>query len=158
VLSKQVEVMNRNIRTFLILEAVALVVAILRFFMKGWLQPLGVSDFAGSLVASLTLVLLVGVVVMFALEGRAPKGSYWRCATWFSAFAIWCQGLIIAGILITAQTGVATYYEEMMGKHLTCTPGTHALQHGIVAVAAVVSGLAAGALVYSVAKRSRPAD
>ena len=147
--------MSKNLRTFLILAAVALVVAVLRYYMKGWLQPMGVSDFAGSFIASITLVTLVGLVIIFASGGRAAGGSYWPAAAWFAAFAFWCQGLIIAGILIAAQTGTPTYYDEMMGKHLGLPPVTHAFQHGIAAVVVAIVGMILGVPVYFVAKHWR---
>jgi magnesium-transporting ATPase (P-type) len=150
--------MSKNFRTFLILAAVALVVAVLRYYMKGWVAPMGVSDFAGSFIASVTIVMLVGLVIIFTNGGRATGGSYLHSAAWFAAFAFWCQGLIIAGILIAAQTGTPTYYDEMMGKHLGLPPVTHAIQHGIAAVVVAIVGMILGAPIYFVAKRSRPAS
>jgi predicted PurR-regulated permease PerM len=147
--------MSKNFRVFSILAAIALVVAVLRYYMKGWLQPMGVSDFAGSFVASVTIVTLVGLVIIFAREGRAAGGAYWRAAAWFAAFAIWCQGLIIAGILITARTGSATYYEEMMGKHMNLPPVRHALSHAGAGVVVALVGMILGLPIYFVAKRGR---
>ncbi|HEV2351239.1 MAG TPA: hypothetical protein VG028_15485 [Terriglobia bacterium] len=150
--------MSKNLRVFSILAAVALAVAVLRYYMKGLLQPLGVSDFAGSFVASVTIVTLVGLVIIFAKEGRAAEGAYWRAASWFAAFALWCQALIIAGILIAARTGTATYYDEMNGKHMSLPPLTHAFQHSIAAVVVAVVGMILGAPVYFLAKRGRHAS
>jgi hypothetical protein len=147
--------MSKNARVFMILAAVALVVAVLRYFMKGWLQPLGVSDFAGSFVASITIVTLVGLVIICAREGHAAGGAYLRAAAWFAALALWCQGLVISGILIAAKTGTPTYYDEMMGKHMSLPPLTHAFQHGIAAVIVAIIGMVLGAPVYFVAKRTR---
>lgn len=148
---------SKNLRTFSILAAVALLVAVLRYYMKGLLQPMGVSDFAGSFLASVTLVTLVGLVVIFAIEGRAAGGAYWLAAAWFAAFAIWCQGLIIAGILIAARTGTPTYYDEMMGKHMNLPPVQHAISHGIAGVVVALVGMLLGVPIYFVAKRGRPA-
>jgi len=150
--------MSKNLRTFLILAAVALVAAVLRYYMKGWVQPMGVSDFAGSFIASITIVTFIGLVIIFASNGRAAGGCYWRAAAWFAAFALWCQGLIIAGILIAAQTGTPTYYDEMMGKHMGLSPATHAFQHGIAAVVVAIVGMILGVPIYFVAKRWRPAS
>lgn len=150
--------MSKNLRTFLILAAVAVVVAVLRYYMKGWVQPLGVTDFAGSFIASITIFTLVGLVIIFANNGRAAGGCYWRAAAWFAAFAFWCQGLIISGILIAAKTGTPTYYDEMMGKHMSLPPLTHALQHGIAAAVVAIIGMILGVPVYFIAKRWRPAS
>jgi predicted PurR-regulated permease PerM len=148
--------MSKNLRTFLILAAVALVVAVLRYYMKGWLQPMGVSDFAGSFIASITLFTLVGLVIIFVSGGRAAGGSYLHAAAWFWLFAIWCQGLIIGGILIADQTGKATYYDEMMGKHMSLPPVAHALAHGYAAVIVAVVGMILGLPIYFGARRWRP--
>lgn len=148
--------MSKNLRTFLILAAVAVVVAVLRYYMKGWVQPLGVTDFAGSFIASITIFTLVGLVIIFASNGRAAGGCYWRAAAWFAAFAFWCQALIISGILIAAKTGTPTYYDEMMGKHMNLPPLTHAFQHGIAAVVVAIIGMILGVPVYFIAKRWRP--
>src|SRR5579863_8306318 len=102
--------MSKNLRVFTIQATVALMMAVIRYFLKGLLQPMGVSDFAGSFLASVTLVTLVGLVIIFVREGRDAGGSYLGAAAWFAAFAIWCQGLVIAGILIAAKTGTPTYY------------------------------------------------
>ena len=150
--------MSKNLRVFLILATVALVVAVLRYYLKGLLQPMGVSDFAGSFLASVTLVTLVGLVIIFAREGRAPGGTFLAAAAWFAAFALWCQALIIAGILIAARTGTPTYYDEMMGKHMSLPPLTHAFQHGIAAVIVAIVGTIVGAPIYFLAKRGRPAS
>jgi|GEM_PF-3493895 len=150
--------MSKNLRVFLILAAVALVVAVLRYYMKGLLQPMGVSDFAGSFLASVTLVTLVGLVLIFAREGRTPGGTYLVAAAWFAAFALWCQGLIISGILIAARTGTPTYYDEMMGKHMSLPPLTHAFQHGIAGVIVAIVGMILGAPIYFLARRWRPAS
>lgn len=147
--------MNKNLRVFSILAGIALVVAILRYYLKGWLQPMGVSDFAGSFMASITLVTLVGLVIIFAGEGRAAGGAYFHAAAWFAALALWCQGLIIAGILIAARTGTPTYYDEMMGKHMSLPPLTHAFQHGIAGVIVALVGMIVGAPIYFLARRGR---
>jgi hypothetical protein len=148
--------MSKNLRLFTILAVIALVVAVIRYFLKGLLRPLGVSDFAGSFLASITLFTLLGLIIIFTREGLTAGGTYWRAAAWFTAFALWCQGLIIGGILITAKTGTPTYYDEMMGKHLSLPPLIHAFQHGIASIIVAIIGLVLGAPVYFVAKRGRP--
>lgn len=149
--------MNKEILTFLIFESLLTVMAVLRFFMKGWLQPLGVSDPVGSLASSILVVLLVGLIVIFIRQGRAPRGSYWRAVMWFAALAVWSQCLVIAGILVTARTGKATYFEErtMISQHVSMSPVTHALSHGVAIIPLLVIGSALGALIYWIAKRGR---
>jgi hypothetical protein len=124
--------------------------------MKGWVQPLGVSDVAGSFIASITIVVLIALVVFYFREGRAAEGSYWHAAAWFAAFAVWSQALIITGIFITARTGAATYYEEMMGNHLKMPPVQHMLAHSVAAVVLAIAGMVLGAPIYFLAKRGRP--
>jgi hypothetical protein len=72
--------MNKNLRVFLILTAVALVIAVLRYYMKGLLQPMVVSDFAGSFVASITIFTLIvgmilGVPVYFVAKQSRPANA-----------------------------------------------------------------------------------
>lgn len=147
--------MRINGRTLLVFIVITAVIAILRYFMKGWVQPLGISDKAGSFIASITLFMLLGMVVFFFREGRAPEGNYWRGVGFFAILSFWCQILIVAGILITARTGTATYYEEAGGQHLAMPPATHALMHLIGSVAGIVIGSLLGGLIYWVAKRGR---
>ncbi len=147
--------MKVNGRALLIFIALTAVVAILRYFMKGWLEPLGVSDKAGSFVASITVVVLGGLVVLFFREGRAAEGSYWRAVGCFAALVIWSQVLIVAGILIVARTGAATYYDEMMGRHLGMPPVNHAISHLIVAVPEAIVGSIVGGVIYWLARRGR---
>lgn len=144
-------------KTIVWLALIALVVAVLRFFMKGWAESLGLSPTVGSLLTSVTIVFLVGLVIVFLREGRAPEGRYLRAVGWFVLFTFWCQALVISGILITASTGIPTYYEEMMGKHLAMPPVRHALSHAGVSVILAVVGSALGGLVYWIAGRGRKA-
>ncbi len=146
-----------NVKVFSWLALVALVVAVLRFFMKGWAASLGLPPMAGSFLTSVTIVFLVAMVIIFAKEGRAATGSYLRAIAWFVAFTIWCQALVIAGILITASSGTPTYYEEMMGKHLAMPPVTHALSHMVAAAIMAVVGSLLGGAVYWITKRGRGA-
>jgi hypothetical protein len=76
-------------------------------------------------------VLLVGLVLIFLREGRSIDGSYVRASAWFVVLAVWCEVLVIAGILLTERTGASTYYQgpwEMVEKMFP-TPAAHALGH-----------------------------
>ena len=147
--------MSKNLRMFLILAVIALFEAVLRYFMKSWVQPLGVSDFAGSFFASITLVLLVGLALFFISEGRARQGRYLIAVVWFAALDVWCQTLIVSGILITARTGAATYYEEMLGSHKALAAVPHAISHMIATLPVLVVGMILGLPIYWLAKRGR---
>jgi len=131
------------------------VVAILRYFMKGWVDALGVPEIVGSLIVSLNIVLLVGLVIFFVSEGHDPGGRYIRAAGWFIALAVWSTILIVTGILITARTGTPTYYEEMVFAHRSLPVVQHAISHAAAFVFVAVVGLLLGWPVYWVAKRGR---
>jgi len=148
--------MSGQSRTFVTLAAVMLVVGVLRYFMKGWAEALGVPEIVGSLIVSLNVVLLVGLAIFFAREGRAPDGRYVRAAGWFVALAAWMSILIVAGILITARTGTPTYYEEMVYAHRTLPPVQHAISHAVALVVVAVVVLLLGWPIYWAAKRGRP--
>jgi len=149
--------MKGQSKTFLILAVVMFVVGVLRYFMKGWVDALGVPEIVGSLIVSLNVVLLIGLVIFFAREGRAPDGRYVRAAGWFVALAAWSTILIVAGILITARTGAPTFYEEMVFAHRSLPTAQHAMAHSVAFVFVAVVGLLLGWPVYWVAKRGRPA-
>jgi len=148
---------SSNLKTVLILAGAAGLAAVLRYFMKGWLDPLGVPVFLGSLLASVTLILLIGLVVLFMREGRAVEGRYLRAAGWFVALALWCELLVIAGILVTERTGADTYYQgpwEMVREMFT-TPSAHAIGHSQGFFVRAAIWLLIGAAVYWLAKRRR---
>ncbi len=150
--------MKGNSRVFLIFALVALAVAILRFFTKGWVEPLGVSPRVGSLIASITVVLFIGLVVLFAREARLAEGRYLRAAGWFVLLTAWCQLLVIAGILLTARTGALTYYQDLRvraGGHPP-DPFRHALSHGVAIIPLSIIGIALGGIIYWLARRTRP--
>lgn len=150
--------MNSPSRTFLIFAVVAFIVAVLRYYMRGWTDPLGWPPIIGSLLASVTIVLLIALLVMFIREGRAPDGRYMRSGLWFLLLAAWCQGLVIAGILITERTGALNYYNERLFEQRTFPSASrHALAHAIAFLPVVVVELLLGALVYWLAKRGRRA-
>lgn len=150
--------MKGQSRTFVTLALIMLVVGVLRFFMKGWADALGVPEIIGSLIVSLNIVLLVGLAIIFAREGRAPDGRYLAAAGWYLALAAWSTILIVTGILITARIGTPTYYEEMVFAHRALPPFQHAVSHAVAFVFVGVVGLLLGWPIYWIAKRGRPAS
>lgn len=146
-----------NASVFLILALVMFVVAVLRWFMKGWMESLHVSDTTGSMLMSVTIVLLIGLVILFAREGRYPAGRYWSVAGWWIALAVWEQALVIAGILLAGRTGASTYYSEMIEAHRELPPVQHAISHAVALVVLIPIGLLLGWPIYWVAKRGRGA-
>ena len=98
------------LRLTLVLAVIAAVIAALRIFMKGWLDPLGVPTWLGSLVASTWVLLGVALLLMFVRSGQHPQGRYLRTAFHFVPLAAWCETLVIAGILLTDKLGWDTYY------------------------------------------------
>lgn len=144
-----------NSKVFTNLALIMLVVGVIRYFMKGWVDALGVPEIVGSLIVSLNVVLLIGLGIFFAREGRAAGGRYLRAAGWYVALAAWCTVLIVAGILITARTGTPTYYEEFVFTHRALPVVQHAISHAGAFVFVSVVGLLLGWPVYWVAKRGR---
>jgi len=148
---------NSYLKTVLILAGAAGIAAVLRYFMKGWLDPLGIPTFLGSLLASVTIILLIGLVVLFVKEGRESDGRYFRVAGWFLALAVWCELLVIAGILVTERTGADTYYQgpwEMVRERFT-TPSAHAIGHSQGFFVRTAIALLLGAAIYGVVKKRR---
>ena len=94
----------------LTLGAIAFAAAVVRFFLKGLLEPVGVPVFVGSFLASITIVLLVGVGLIFRREGHDPNGRFFRGAGWAVLLSLWCQILIIGGILSTEWLHADTYF------------------------------------------------
>lgn len=146
--------MKSHAREFVILAIIVLIIAILRFFMQGWVESAGISPKTGSFFASIDIVLLIACVIMFVREGLAPVRRYWRPAGWFVLFTAWCTILVIAGIFTTAATGASTYYQDTMRKPPP-TPAHHAMMHAIAFVPLVVIGLILGAILYGVAGLAR---
>lgn len=144
-----------NATVFLILALVMLVVGVLRYFMKGWVDALGVPEIVGSLIVSLNVVLLVGLVIFFGREGRAPDGRYLHAAGWFTALAAWSTVIIVTGILLVARNGASTYYSEMVAAHRELPPVQHAVSHAVALVVVAAVGALLGWPVYWVAKRGR---
>jgi len=148
---------NSYLKTVMILAGAAGIAAVLRYFMKGWLDPLGVPTFLGSLLASVTVILLIGLVLLFVKAGRDSDGRYFRVAGWFVALAVWCELLVITGILVTEKTGADTYYQgpwEMVRERFT-TPSAHALGHSQGFFVRTAIALLLGAAIYVVAKKRR---
>jgi hypothetical protein len=144
---------------FLKAAAIVAVVAAIRFFLKGWLDPIGVPTVVGSFLASITVVLIITMVLFFLREGRRATGRYLTAALWFAALAIWCQALIIAGILLTERTGKDTYYSgPWQAVHERfATPTAHVIGHAQAVVFVIVVGMILGAIIYYFAKRGRGA-
>lgn len=151
------ETMISHGKTVLILAGTATVAAILRYFMKGWIEPLGVPTVVGSFLASVTVVLLVGLVLLFLKEGWSPQGRYLRAASWFIGLAVWCEVLVIAGILMTERAGAQTYYQgpwEAVQRAFP-TPAGHAIGHTQGFFVRTLIGLLLGTIFYAVGKKRR---
>ena len=145
------------LRLTLVLAVIAAVIAALRIFMKGWLDPLGVPIWLGSLVASTWVLLGVALLLMFVRSGQHPQGRYLRTAFHFVPLAAWCETLVIGGILLTDKLGWDTYYCGPFDsvRDNFPTAAEHAIGHtqGFV-VRAVLWCILAG-IVYAVARRKR---
>ncbi len=146
-----------NLRVFVTAAVVCAAVAILRFFLKGLLAPLGVPTVVGSFLSSVTIVLIVSLVVLFLREGRNPDGRYWKAGAWFAGLAVWFQALIICGILLTEQTGKDTYYTGPweMARERFPNATAHAIGHAQGVILLIILGLVLGAPIYLLAKRGR---
>jgi hypothetical protein len=147
--------MRSQSKTFYTLALIMFAVAVLRWFMKGWMDSLGAPELLGSFLSSINIVVLVGMVILFAREGRAADAGYWRAGGWWLALAAWEQILIIPAILLAARTGASTYYSEMVGTHQELPPVRHALSHAVAFFFVGGLGLLLGWLVYWIAKRGR---
>jgi hypothetical protein len=97
-------------KTVLAFGLIAVIVAIVRFFLKGILDSFGIPTIAGSMLASITLVLLIGTVVIFRNAGKDSNGKFLYAAGWLFVLSAWCQILIISGILLTEWTHANTYF------------------------------------------------
>ncbi|MEK6300610.1 MAG: hypothetical protein AABO41_07810 [Acidobacteriota bacterium] len=149
--------MSSNRSIVFTLAGIAAIVAVIRYFLKGLLAPLGVPTVVGSFLASITIVVLVGLVLIFLREGRSSNGSYVRAGVWFVALAVWCEVLVIAGILLTERTGASTYYQgpwEMVEKMFP-NPAAHAIGHSQGFFVRLALNLIIGAIIYALTKRRR---
>ena len=146
-----------HLKTVLILASAAGIAAVLRYFMKGWLEPLGIPTALGSLLASITVVLVIGLVLLFMKEGREMRGRYLRVAGWFVALAVWCELVVISGILLTERTGADTYYQGAWAavRERFPTSSAHVLGHTQGFFVRIAIELLLGAAIYGLAKRSR---
>lgn len=151
---------RRHSREVLILAIVALILAVLRFFMRGWVESAGIPARTGSLFASIDILLLIGLVIIFVREGLAQERRYLRAAAWYVILAAWCTILVIAGILTTAATGASTYYQDTMSKPPP-TPLHHAMMHAIAFIPIVLIGMLLGLILYGATgflRRKHPAE
>jgi len=135
----------------------ALLLAILRYFMKGWLDPLGIPVVVGSFAASLTVVMFTALVVLFRREGLAPDGHYLHASLWFLLLAVWCEILVILGIEITDATGADTYYRGPWQTVMATFPTArqHAAGHVAGFVFRAGIGLLLGVAIYAWSTRRR---
>jgi hypothetical protein len=144
-------------KTVLLLGGVAVPVAVVRYFAKGWLEPAGIPTVVGSFVASLTVVLLVGLAILFWREGRAESGRYLRAAATYGLLAAWCEVLVIAGILATQASGATTYYSgpwEAVDRAFP-TAHQHAIGHTQGFIPRLAIALVLGSVVYAWGRRGR---
>lgn len=141
----------------LALAILAVPLAVLRYVLKDLLGPLGVPVWLGSLLASLWVLLGVGVLLMFGREGRAPGGRYRRAALPFVLLAAWCELLVIGGVLLTGARDADTYFcgpFAAVRDHFP-TARDHAMGHVQGFLPRAVIWLVLGAVVYVIARRSR---
>ena len=144
-------------KLFLTIAAVALVVAIVRFFLKAVVAPLGMPTVVASFLASITIVLVLGVGFIFYREANNPDGRFMRGAGWAALLSAWCQILIIGGILLTESLHVDTYFAgpwEMIQERFP-NATAHVIGHtqGFFVLTALLLGI--GGVVYSIARRKR---
>lgn len=146
--------MSGRLRLF---AGVAAALAVVRYFGKGLLAPLGLPDFVGSLLASLWLLLGVSLFAFFGHQGRTPSGRWVSAALFFVALAAWCEALTIGGIVLSDLTGADTYFcpifEEVAQEFPTA--GEHALGHVIGFFPRTAFALLFGTGIYWVARRRR---
>lgn len=146
-----------HLRTVTIIGVAAIPVALARYVMKGWVEPHGIPPVVGSLLASVTVLLLAGMVLIFSQEARSPDGRYLVAARWSTLLAAWCEAVIIVCILLSGRFGADTYYlgpwESV--RHAFPTPERHALAHVAGFLPKLLLGLALGAVVYGIERRQR---
>lgn len=150
--------MSSRGKLFVKAAAIAAIVAVIRYFIKGWLSPLGAPTFVGSFLASITIVLIIAMVLLFLREARRVDGRFLKAAAWFGGLVLWCQALIIAGILLTERTGKDTYYSGPWAiiHERFPTPAAHAIGHTQGMFFMFLIGVIIGGIIYVVAKRTRP--
>lgn len=142
-------------KTALSFAAAALVAGIVRFFLKMILDPIGVPAFLGSFLASITIVLLIGTIVMFRRAGKDPQGRFLHTAGWVFLLSAWCQVLIIGGILLTEWTDANTYFDgpwELIRERYP-TAAAHAIAHTQGFWVLAVGLMIVGTITFAVARR-----
>ena len=146
-----------NLRTVTIIGVAVIPVAIARYVMKGWVEPHGIPPAVGSLLASVTVVLLAGMVLIFGQEARSPDGRYLVAARWFTLLAAWIEAVIIVCILLAGRFGADTYYQGPWEsvRHAFPTPQRHAWAHVAGFLPKLLIGLGLGAVVYRIERRQR---
>src|SRR5262249_49853962 len=146
--------MNRTVWIFGGLGAAA---AIGRLFSRSLFEPLGIPTLLGSLLISVSVVLLIGLCVVFFREGRNPTGRYLNAAWRFALLAAWCELLVIGGILITEHLRLRSYYTGPFEavQHMFPSAAAHAMGHARGFWFRTPLLLAVGAIVYRISKRKR---
>lgn len=144
-----------RLRTVAMVGAAAIPVAAARYLVKGWVEPLGIPPVIGSLFASVTVLLLAGMVLIFSQEARTPNGRYLLAAQAYAILAAWCEVLIVGFILLSGRGGDDTYYQGPWNsiRHAFPTAERHALAHVKTFLPKLLLGLALGGVVYGIEKR-----
>jgi len=144
-------------KTVLFFGLIAVIVAFVRFFLKGILDCIGIPTIAGSMLASITVVLLIGTIVIFRNAGKDPNGKFLYAAGWLFILSAWGQILIISGILLTEWTNANTYFSGPWEavKERFPTGRAHAIAHteGFWILTAIL--MIVGSVTYSIARRNR---
>ena len=144
-------------KTVLSFGWIAVIVAIVRFFLKDILDSFGIPSIVGSMLASITLLLLIGTVVIFRNAGKDPNGTFLYAAGWLFLLSAWCQILIISGILLTEWTNANTYFAGPWEavKERFPTGRAHAIAHtqGFWILTAIL--MIVGSVTYVIARRTR---
>src|SRR5262249_18063188 len=110
----------------------------------------------GSLLVSVTVV-LIGMGIIFFRVGLQSEGRFVRAAGWFVLLAVWCELLVIGGILLTERLHLHSFFtgpfQSVQRKFSTAT--AHAIGHaeGFWFRTPFLVGI--GGIIYSVAKRKR---
>lgn len=92
-------------RKLLLFAALAVTVAVIRFFLKEWLDALGIPPGVGSMLASLWVLEFVALIAFFRGDTR-----WLTAASAWLVLAAWCELLVVSGIHLTERTGWDTYY------------------------------------------------
>lgn len=145
----------RYLPLILWLSLIALAIAILRLFLREGLDPLGVPAIVGSLLSSLWILLAVALIYLFGRAGKHRKERYWKVVPWFALLALWCELLVIGGILAGEALEISSYFDGPFAavKENFPTPSEHALGHIQGFFPRLVIWLLLGALVFAVARR-----